>query len=120
MERKTIRISSLDNSELPIYSGTVLKDGKKPRYKQLPTLRYLLEFLDAYDFASEGAEEVQETAKTLINASVLGLIFEKINGHKDGSVFTPGAVTMYMSREAIQGNGCAEVQRKNGLELFRL
>ena len=102
LERQTIRISSLDNSELPLYSGTVLKDGQKPRYAKLPTLRYLLEFLDAYDFASEGSEEVQEQAKTLINASVLGLIFEKINGHRDGSVFTPGAVTMYMSREAIQ------------------
>lgn len=101
-ERNTIRISNLENSELPLYSATVLKDGQKPRYKQLPTLRYLLEFLDAYDFASEGSEEVQEQSKTLINASVLGLIFEKINGHKDGSVFTPGAVTMFMSREAIQ------------------
>ena len=101
MERRTIRISSLDNGELPLYSSTVLKDGTKPRYKSLPTLRYLLEFLDAYDFASESIEDVQETAKTIINASVLGLIFEKINGHKDGSVFTPGAVTMYMSREAI-------------------
>ena len=101
LERRTIRISSLDNGELPLYSSTVLKDGTKPRYKSLPTLRYLLEFLDAYDFASESIEDVQETAKTIINASVLGLIFEKINGHKDGSVFTPGAVTMYMSREAI-------------------
>jgi type II restriction/modification system DNA methylase subunit YeeA len=102
LERYAIRISNLENSELPLYAGTILKDGQKPRYKQLPTLRYLLEFLDAYDFASEGTEEVQEQAKTLINASVLGLIFEKINGHKDGSVFTPGAVTMYMSREAIR------------------
>ena len=102
LERQTIRISDLDNSELLLFSSTVLKDGQKPRYKQLPTLRYLLEFLDAYDFASEGSEEVQEQAKTLINASVLGLIFEKINGHRDGSVFTPGAVTMYMSREAIR------------------
>ena len=102
LERQTIRISSLDNSELPLFSGTVLKDGQKPRYAKLPTLRYLLEFLDAYDFASDGSEEVQEQAKTLINASVLGLIFEKINGHRDGSVFTPGAVTMYMSREAIR------------------
>ena len=102
LERYAIRISNLENSELPLYAGTVLKDGQKPRYKQLPTLRYLLEFLDSYDFASEGTEEVQEQAKTLINASVLGLIFEKINGHKDGSVFTPGAVTMYMSREAIR------------------
>jgi len=57
--------------------------------------------LDAYNFASEGSEEVQEEAKTLINASVLGLIFEKINGHKDGSVFTPGFITMYMCREAV-------------------
>ena len=102
LERQTIRISSLDNSELPLFAGTVLKEGNKPRYKQLPTLRYLLEFLDAYDFASEGFEEVQEQSKTLINASVLGVIFEKINGHKDGSVFTPGAITMYMSHEAIQ------------------
>ena len=102
LERQTIKISGLDNSELPLYGGTVLKDGQKPRYAKLPTLRYLLEFLDAYDFASEGSEEVQEQAKTLINASVLGLIFEKINGHRDGSVFTPGAVTMYMSREAIR------------------
>lgn len=102
LERQTIRISSLDNSELPLFGGTVLKDGQKPRYAKLPTLRYMLEFLDAYDFASEGSEEVQEQAKTLINASVLGLIFEKINGHHDGSVFTPGAVTMYMSREAIR------------------
>lgn len=102
LERQTIRISSLDNSELPLFNGTVLKDGQKPRYDKLPTLRYLLEFLDAYDFSSEGSEEVQEQAKTLINASVLGLIFEKINGHRDGSVFTPGAVTMYMSREAIR------------------
>ena len=102
LERQTIRISSLDNSELPLFGSTVLKDGQKPRYSKLPTLRYLLEFLDAYDFASEGSEEVQEQAKTLINASVLGLIFEKINGHRDGSVFTPGAVTMYMSREAIR------------------
>ncbi len=101
LERQTIRISSLDNGELALSGSTVLKDGTKPRYTKLPTLQYLLEFLDAYDFSSEGSEEVQEQAKTLINASVLGLIFEKINGHKDGSVFTPGAVTMYMSQESI-------------------
>ena len=102
LEKGTIRISNLENHDLPLFGGTVLREGTKPRYRQLPTLRYLLEFLDAYDFASEGNEEIQENAKPLINASVLGLIFEKINGHKDGSVFTPGAVTMYMSREAIQ------------------
>ena len=104
LEDATIRVSNLfPYLELPLFSGTVLKDKKnKPKYKELPALRYLLEFLDAYDFASEGAEGVQDESKTLINASVLGLIFEKINGHKDGSVFTPGFVTMYMCRESIQ------------------
>ena len=102
LEKGTIRISNLENHDLPLFGGTVLREGTKPRYRQLPTLRYLLEFLDAYDFASEGNEDIRENAKPLINASVLGLIFEKINGHKDGSVFTPGAVTMYMSREAIR------------------
>ncbi|WP_304953654.1 Eco57I restriction-modification methylase domain-containing protein, partial [uncultured Alistipes sp.] len=102
LEDATIRISNLENLELPVWSGTVLKENNKPRYRKLSTLRYLLEFLDAYDFASEGTESIEEKAKTLINASVLGLIFEKINGHRDGSVFTPGAITMYMCREAIR------------------
>ncbi|MES2764697.1 MAG: TaqI-like C-terminal specificity domain-containing protein, partial [Bacteroidota bacterium] len=74
------------------------------------SLNYLLNFLDAYDFASEGSEDIQEESKTLINASVLGLIFEKINGYRDGSIFTPGFITMYMCRESIRA---AVVQKMN-------
>ncbi|MGE0085201.1 MAG: DNA methyltransferase [Desulfococcaceae bacterium] len=33
---------------------------------------------------------------------MLGLIFEKINGYKDGSFFTPGFITMYMCKETIR------------------
>src|SRR5690606_38769558 len=77
------------------------EQGKK-RKGSLTTLQYLFEFLNAYDFSSEGAEEIQEENKSLINASVLGLIFEKINGYKDGSFFTPGFITMYMCRETIR------------------
>ncbi len=92
-----------NNSEMPIYQQTVLKtDTGKKRSGVIPTLEYLFEFLSAYDFSSEGSEEIQEENKTLINASVLGLIFEKINGYKDGSFFTPGFITMYMSRETIR------------------
>jgi type II restriction/modification system DNA methylase subunit YeeA len=61
-----------------------------------------LRFLDAYNFNTEGTAEVQKEAKTLINASVLGRIFEKINGYKDGSFFTPGYITEYMCRETIR------------------
>lgn len=104
LEDQTIKINSLDDAaELDLYSGTVLRDDKnKPVAKCLNSLQYLFDFLDAYDFASEGSEEIQEESKTLINASVLGLIFEKINGYKDGSIFTPGFITMYMCRQTIR------------------
>jgi hypothetical protein len=104
IEQLTLFISNLkDDKKIPIIPTTVLKNeqGKK-RTGSLNTLEYLFEFLNAYDFASEGSEEIQEDNKTLINASVLGLIFEKINGYKDGSFFTPGFITMYMCRETIR------------------
>ncbi len=104
IEQDTLFISNLrDDKTIPIISSTVLKDqhGKK-RTGKLNTLEYLFEFLNAYDFSSEGSEEIQEENKSLINASVLGLIFEKINGYKDGSFFTPGFITMYMCRETIR------------------
>ena len=104
LEQLTLFISNLkDDKTIPIFSQTVLKDqqGKK-RSGNITTLQYLFEFLDAYDFGAEGGEEIQEDNKTLINASVLGLIFEKINGYKDGSFFTPGFITMYMCRETIR------------------
>ncbi len=101
---KTLLINNL-NTELPIpiSSATVLKDTRGRRIKgEKNTLEYLFAFLDAYDFSSEGSEDIQESNKTLINASVLGLIFEKINGYKEGSFFTPGFITMYMCRETIR------------------
>lgn len=104
IEQQTLFVSNLrDDKEIPIISTTVLKDenGKK-RSGNLSTLQYLFEFLDAYDFSSEGKEDIQDENKTLINASVLGLIFEKINGYKEGSFFTPGFITMYMCRETIR------------------
>ena len=104
LEHATLLISNLrDNIAIPLHARTVLKDthGKK-RSGELNAIEYLFSFLDAYDFTSEGAEEIQEDNKTLINASVLGLIFEKINGYKDGSFFTPGFITMYMCRETIR------------------
>jgi hypothetical protein len=104
MEHDMFPISQLeDNKTLPFLNSTVIKDslGKK-RTGELNALHYFFSFLDSYDFASEGAEDIQEDNKTLINASVLGLIFEKINGYKDGSFFTPGFITMYMCRESIR------------------
>ncbi len=91
-----------DRLSMPIYDSTVFKDGKGKRIVgEMPTMQYLFKFLDAYDFASESSAKIQKENKSVINASVLGLIFEKINGYKDGSFFTPGFITMYMCRETI-------------------
>ena len=104
LEHNANSIANLNsNKTISIYSATVLKDkqGKK-KSGEITPLAYLFEFLNSYDFSSEGTMDIQEDNKTLINASVLGLIFEKINGYKDGSFFTPGFITMYMCRETLR------------------
>src|SRR5690554_6205985 len=104
IEHDTLLISNLQvGKTIPIISSTVLKnDQGKKRTGELTTLEYIFEFLNAYDFSNEGSEKIQEEDKSLISASVLGLIFEKINGYKDGSFFTPGFITEYMCRETIR------------------
>lgn len=102
LENLTMKINSLDDSEtLELIGTSILKDEKR-KTASPPTLQYLFRFLDAYDFASEGGEDIAEDNKTIINASVLGKVFEKINGYKDGSIFTPGFITMYMSRQSLR------------------
>lgn len=104
IESKSLFIGNLVGEiTLPLFCSTMLKDAKgKRRAGELNTLEYLFAFLDAYDFASEGKGELKDDNKALISASVLGLIFEKINGYKDGSFFTPGFITMYMCRETLR------------------
>jgi very-short-patch-repair endonuclease len=105
IERNAVRISELeDGLEMPVYARSKIRnrEGERLKGESISALEYLLRFLDAYSFNTEGTAEVQEEAKTLINASVLGRIFEKINGYKDGSFFTPGYITEYMCRETIR------------------
>ena len=104
LEDLTVKVNVLDdNLDITFYQNSVLKKGKgKKDASVINTLHYFFEFLDAYDFASVGKEEIQEDNKTIINASVLGLVFEKINGYRDGSIYTPGAITMYLCTETIR------------------
>jgi adenine-specific DNA-methyltransferase len=103
-EKTGISISALpDGAQIAYYGKTVVKDATTKRKSgQTSTLAYLFEFLDSYDFANDNDDEVREETKSLISASVLGLIFEKINGYKDGSFYTPSFVTMYMARQTIE------------------
>ena len=104
LEHEALFISGLeDNIVLPFLSSTVIKDNHGNKEKGAREgLAYLFDFLSSYNFTSDSSLDIQEDNKTLINASVLGLIFEKINGYKDGSFFTPGFITEYMCRETIR------------------
>jgi hypothetical protein len=103
LEQKVLEINGIkDRHELPLYENTVLKEGANRKKGTLLSLKYLFDFLDAYDFASDNKQKIQKERKTIINASVLGLIFEKINGYKDGSFYTPGFITEYMCRETLR------------------
>ena len=100
------KISGLRDDAMPVHNQTVLYDNRNSkRLKgELQVLDYLFRFLDAYDFGSEPDDDslTRDNRKSIINASVLGLIFEKINGYKDGSFFTPGVITQYMCRESLR------------------
>ena len=111
IERETIRISAIDDDiKLDFASRTAL-DTLSKKGEMLDTLEYLFRFLDHHDFASvEKDVELRDEDRPIINASVLGKIFEKINGYKDGSIYTPGFITMYMCRQSIR---LAVVQKFN-------
>lgn len=99
------RLSVLDsNAKLPLFPGSVLKKYVKHTKRNLSSLEYLLLFLDSYDFGADKKTDdtIDSDAKPLISASVLGLIFEKINGYKDGSIFTPSKITMTLCRETLR------------------
>ena len=106
LEKQYFTINALPHGSVSVYTATVLKDSQGRMLRgHIDSLEYLLRFLEAYDFGSyerEEEEECEEEQKTLIDASVLGLIFEKINGYKEGAYFTPGYICEYMCREAIE------------------
>ncbi|MBD7908908.1 DUF7149 domain-containing protein [Sporosarcina gallistercoris] len=100
--RDGITIDRLREEDIQVYSKTVLKGaGGKRKSGRMDFHQYLFEFLNSFDFSTTITRKVN-SQNQLINASVLGLIFEKINGYADGSFFTPGKITMYMSRRALR------------------
>ncbi len=67
-------------------------------------LKYFFEFLRLYKFTTT-PKDIKDNTDTsesrLINPSVLGLVFEKLNGYKEGSFYTPSFITSYMCKESI-------------------
>ncbi|GAA9008744.1 class I SAM-dependent DNA methyltransferase [Helicobacter pylori] len=106
LESNGHEIKSLNNEPLEIYPKSVLKKDKDyQKEKDLPLLEYLFTFLHAYKFTTT-PEDIKDNRNTsesrLINPSVLGLVFEKLNGYKEGSFYTPSFITSYMCKESIE------------------
>lgn len=99
IEKELLSIENLDDySKLEYYPKTQIKDqNAKAKSGQVGLLEYIFEFLDAFDFGSDEDEH-----KELISSSVLGLVFEKLNGYKEGSFYTPSFITAYMSKQSLE------------------
>ena len=105
------KISDITNAPIQYYQNTVLRDTHGDKYNgETNLLDYLLKFLDAFNYGEYG-----NISSNLISPTVLGLIFEKINGYKDGSYYTPTTITDYMAKTAIEKAILNRV--KNELEL---
>ncbi|WQV58617.1 class I SAM-dependent DNA methyltransferase [Helicobacter pylori] len=106
LESKGYEIKLLNNKPLEIYPKSVLKKHEEYQEKKDWTLlEYLFEFLRVYDFTTtpKDIKDNQNNSESrLINPSVLGLVFEKLNGYKEGSFYTPSFITSYMCKESIE------------------
>ncbi|RVZ95279.1 DUF7149 domain-containing protein [Helicobacter pylori] len=106
LELKGHEIKLLDNKKLEIYQNSVLKKHEEyQKQKDWTLLEYLFEFLRVYDFTTtpkDIKDNQNKSESRLINPSVLGLVFEKLNGYKEGSFYTPSFITSYMCKESIE------------------
>ncbi|OOP79198.1 class I SAM-dependent DNA methyltransferase [Helicobacter pylori] len=105
LELKGHEIKLLNNKRLEIYPKSVLKKHEDyQKEKALPLLEYFFKFLRLYKFTTT-PKDIKDNTDTsescLINPSVLGLVFEKLNGYKEGSFYTPSFITSYMCKESI-------------------
>ncbi len=124
LESNGHEIKSLDNESLEIYPKSVLKkDEKYKNEKALPLLEYLFAFLSVYDFTTT-PKDIKDNKNTsesrLINPSVLGLVFEKLNGYKEGSFYTPSFITSYMCSESITPIVLDKFNQKYNIECEKL
>ncbi len=120
LESNGHEIKSLNNEPLEIYPKSIFKkDEKYQKEKALPLLEYLFTFLSVYDFTTT-PKDIKDNKNTsesrLINPSVLGLVFEKLNGYKEGSFYTPSFITSYMCKESIESIVLDKFNQKYNIE----
>ncbi|MDK9850237.1 DUF7149 domain-containing protein [Staphylococcus equorum] len=110
LEQEVFSINSLQNIQMQVYNKTKL------RYKDSGPVRftdYLMDFFGYYSFSDKkmGSDHSQ-----IINPAILGLVFEKLNGYKDGSYYTPANITSLMTNDTIELAVIDKFNEKKGLE----
>ncbi len=124
LELKGHEIQFLKNERLEVYPKSILKKDKDYKEKEdFSLLEYLFTFLHAYDFTTT-PKDIKDNKNTsesrLINPSVLGLVFEKLNGYKEGSFYTPSFITSYMCSESITPIVLDKFNQKYNIECEKL
>ncbi|WP_199490165.1 type IIG restriction enzyme/methyltransferase [Helicobacter pylori] len=124
LESNGHEIKSLNNKPLEIYPKSILKKDKDYQEKEdFSLLKYLFIFLSVYDFTTT-PKDIKDNKNTsesrLINPSVLGLVFEKLNGYKEGSFYTPSFITSYMCKESITPIMLDKFNQKYNIECEKL
>lgn len=113
LEKQGKEIKLLESKPLILHKDSILYKDKelfkllnlKDKDSTLPLLEYLFAFLRAYDFTTTPKDIHNHTKinfDKLINAAVLGLVFEKLNGYKEGSFYTPSFITSYMCKQSLE------------------
>ncbi|MGL2386404.1 DUF7149 domain-containing protein [Helicobacter pylori] len=107
LESEGYEIKLLENKKLELYQNSALKKHEEYQKQKddWTLLQYLFEFLHVYDFTTtpkDIKDNQNKSESRLINPSVLGLVFEKLNGYKEGSFYTPSFITSYMCKESIK------------------
>ncbi|WRC92659.1 class I SAM-dependent DNA methyltransferase [Helicobacter pylori] len=123
LELKGHEIKLLDNKKLEIYKNSVLKKHEDYQKEELLLLEYFFKFLRLYKFTTT-PKDIKDNTDTsesrLINPSVLGLVFEKLNGYKEGSFYTPSFITSYMCSESITPIVLDKFNQKYNIECEKL
>lgn len=95
-EKEICDLSALDDDlEILPFATT---QTEHERDKPVCFLVYLFDFLECFDF---GKSQDSNLSDKLINSSVLGAMFEKLNGYQEGSFYTPNFITSYMCKESL-------------------
>ncbi|WP_338875391.1 Eco57I restriction-modification methylase domain-containing protein [Spirosoma sp. SC4-14] len=104
LEQNTLSIRQLPNeAKLPLFAETVLTDsGRNIQSEQVPTLHYLLHFLDSYAFSVDTPALIELPGKPHINAAALLHCWDRLSACRRGMLPAPAVVTNYAVREAIR------------------